>query len=95
MWLSDNQSKPLVDLQEDSSPEGHSVLVNYLFPQAPTDTEEIGKFVAISGQAFHRLHCTISCCERCPIFRDREMHYIEISVLIGDSLVYKFAIFSR
>ena len=45
MWLSDNQSKPLVDLQEDTTPEGVSVLVNYLLPQAPPDTEEIGEFV--------------------------------------------------
>lgn len=42
MWLSDNQTKPLVDLQEDSTPEGFSVLVNYLLPQAIPDTDEIG-----------------------------------------------------
>lgn len=43
MWLSDNQSKPLVDLQEDFSDEGTPVLGNYLLPQQPPITEEIGK----------------------------------------------------
>ena len=43
MWLSDNQSKPLVDLQDDHNSDGMPVLVNYLLPQLAPDTEEIGQ----------------------------------------------------
>eukprot|EP00116_Pleurobrachia_bachei_P001456 sb/3461718/ len=41
LWLSDNQSKALVDLQDDRLADGTVVLVNYLIPQAyPEEDDE-------------------------------------------------------
>ncbi|MEE6458421.1 hypothetical protein FKM82_000282 [Ascaphus truei] len=41
MWLSDNQSKPLIPLQKETDPETQkTVLTNYMFPQQPR-TEEV------------------------------------------------------
>ncbi|NXU03077.1 ERBIN protein, partial [Buphagus erythrorhynchus] len=41
MWLSDNQSKPLIPLQKEADPDTQkTVLTNYMFPQQPR-TEEV------------------------------------------------------